>query len=154
MINRHLRLFPTLLAFIAMSLDSRSASPSPAIPPIGVEVVQIEKQPWYEAEDKAVAREIASPRNSRAQNLSIADIIIPAGVAVRPHYHRVIEEIYYVTAGSGIMTLDGREIRIGPGDAVVIRPGERHSVRNDTAAELRLIVTCTPPWTPDCLVFD
>jgi mannose-6-phosphate isomerase-like protein (cupin superfamily) len=134
--------------------DLRSEPVTPATPSPGIQVVQIAKQPWYEADDKAVAREIASPRNSRAQTLSIADIIIPAGVAVKPHYHKVIEEIYYVTAGSGIMTLDGRETRIGVGDAVVIRPGERHSVRNDTAAELRLIVTCTPPWTPDCLVFD
>ncbi len=134
--------------------DLRSEPVTPATPSPGIQVVQIEKQPWYEADDKAVAREIASPRNSRAQTLSIADIIIPAGVAVKPHYHKVIEEIYYVTAGSGIMTLDGRETRIGVGDAVVIRPGERHSVRNDTAAELRLIVTCTPPWTPDCLIFD
>lgn len=119
-----------------------------------LEVIQVEKQPWYTAEDKAVAREIASPRNSRARQLSIADIIIPAGVAVRPHYHEVIEEIYYVTGGSGLMTVDGRSRRIGVGDAVVIRPGERHSVHNDTGAELRLIVTCTPPWTPDCLKFD
>lgn len=137
-----------------MTPPSRSEPAAPATPPTGIQVVQIEKQPWYEADDKAFAREIASPRNSRAQTLSIADIIIPAGVAVKPHYHKVIEEIYYVTAGSGIMTLDGRETRIGVGDAVVIRPGERHSVRNDTAAELRLIVTCTPPWSPDCLIFD
>ena len=86
--------------------------------------------------------------------MSIADIISPAGVVVKPHYHKVIEEIYHVTVGSGIILIDGREARIGLGDAVVIRPGARHSARNDTAAELRLIVTCTPPRTPDCLIFD
>jgi mannose-6-phosphate isomerase-like protein (cupin superfamily) len=36
----------------------------------------------------------------------------------------------------------------------VIRPGARHSGRNNTAAELRLIVTRTPPWTPDCPIYD
>jgi mannose-6-phosphate isomerase-like protein (cupin superfamily) len=66
----------------------------------------------------------------------------------------VIEEIYFVTAGEGIMTINGVDRKIETGDAVVIRPGERHSVRNPTAAELRLIVTCTPAWTPDCLIFD
>lgn len=122
--------------------------------PADIEVVKLEQQPWYEADDKAVAREIASPRNSRARQLSIADIIIPAGVAVKPHYHKVIEEVYYVTGGTGLMTIDGKSTRISQGDAVVIRPGERHSVHNDSSTELRLIVTCTPPWTPDCLVFD
>ncbi|MEL6302740.1 MAG: hypothetical protein AAFV47_05855 [Pseudomonadota bacterium] len=32
-----------------------------------VEVVKLEDQPWYEAEDKAVAREIISPRNSSVE---------------------------------------------------------------------------------------
>lgn len=119
-----------------------------------IEVVKIEEQTWYEAEDRAVAREIASPRNSRAQKLSIADIKLPPGVSVRAHYHEVIEEIYYISAGSGILFIDGKEKRVVKGDAIVIRPGERHSIRNDTEEELRLIVTCTPAWTPDCLIFD
>lgn len=129
-----------------MTAESKSDLP--------LEVIQIEEQTWHEADDRAVAREIASPRNSRAEKLSIADIIIPAGVKVRPHYHEVIEEIYYVTGGSGLMHVAGKEQRIGVGDAVVIKPGERHFVHNDTAEELRLIVTCTPAWTPDCLIFD
>jgi oxalate decarboxylase/phosphoglucose isomerase-like protein (cupin superfamily) len=90
-----------------MSSSSHCKPAVPAAPPPVIQVIQIEKQPWYEADDKALAREIASPRNSQAQALRIADIIIPAGVAVKPHYHKVIEEIYYVTAGSGIMMLTG-----------------------------------------------
>lgn len=119
-----------------------------------IEVVRLGDQPWYVAEDRAEARELASPRNSRAQNLSIADIRIPAGVSVKPHRHLVIEEIYHVTSGSGVMWIDGAEKLLTEGDSVVIRPGERHAIRNHTGEELRLIVTCTPPWTPDCLVFD
>jgi mannose-6-phosphate isomerase-like protein (cupin superfamily) len=142
-----------LLVFIALGLSAEilSAETDKTTP---LEVIQIEEQTWHTAEDHAVAREIASPRNSRAEKLSIADIIIPAGVKVRPHYHEVIEEIYYVTEGSGLMHVDGKERRIGVGDAVVIKPGERHFVDNDTDSDLRLIVTCTPPWTPDSLIFD
>lgn len=149
---RFTRILPFLafVAFIAASAGDTPVAP----PPAELEVVAVEKQPWYTADDQAVAREIASPRNSRARQLSIADIIIPAGVAVKPHYHKVIEEIYYITAGGGIMTVDGRERQVGVGDAIVIRPGERHSVRNHTRSELRMIVTCTPAWTPDCLIFD
>jgi mannose-6-phosphate isomerase-like protein (cupin superfamily) len=138
----------------ASAADSSPASVPPSAKPGGIEVVKLDAQPWSTADDHAVARQIVSPQNSRARQVSIADIRIPAGVAVRPHYHKVIEEIYFVTGGSGIMVIDGREQRIGVGDAVVIRPGERHSVRNDTGADLRMIVTCTPAWTPDCLIFD
>jgi len=144
-------------AFVALAMTTltrvSAQTPAPATTR-GLEVVQIEKQPWYEADDKAVAREIASPSNSRARELSIADIMIPAGVAVKPHYQKVTEEIYSVTGGEGVMIIDGVEQKIGVGDAVAFRPGERHSVRNESKAALRLIVTCTPAWTPDCLTFD
>ena len=144
---------PLLLALLSATIFSFVMSET-ADPNSPLEVIQIEEQSWHEADDRAVAREIASPRNSRAEKLSIADIIIPAGVKVRPHYHEVIEEIYYVTGSSGLMHVDGKERQIGVGDAVVIKPGERHFVHNTTTEELRLIVTCTPAWTPDCLIFD
>lgn len=147
-------LLPTVFVVVATTWAFAKHHKTQADPDGSIEVVKLEEQTWYEAEDRAVAREIASPRNSRAQELSIADIIIPAGVAVRPHYHAVIEEIYFISEGTGIMFIDGQEKRVVKGDAIVIRPGERHSIRNDTDEELRLIVTCTPAWTPDCLIFD
>lgn len=119
-----------------------------------MEVINIEKQPWMTADDHAVARQIVSPSNSRAKQVSIADIIVPAGVTIRKHHHAVIEEIYYVTAGEGIMWLNGATQKVGVGDAVVIRPGDVHSISNPTKTDLRMIVTCTPAWTPDCLLFD
>jgi mannose-6-phosphate isomerase-like protein (cupin superfamily) len=140
------------LALCSFGTIASSAETSP--PESGVAVVRIDDQPWSTSADNAVARQIVSPSNSRARQVSIADIRIPAGVAVRKHYHKVIEEIYFVTGGSGIMTINGHDRRIGVGDAVVIRPGEWHSVRNDTQADLRMIVTCTPAWTPDCLIFN
>ena len=119
-----------------------------------MEVINIETQPWLTADDHAVARQIVSPANSRAQQVSMADIIVPAGVTIRKHHHAVIEEIYYVTAGEGMMWLNGATRKVGVGDAVVIRPGEVHGISNATANDLRMIVTCVPAWTPDCLIFD
>ena len=131
------------------------AETPPATPdPKPMEVINIEKQPWMTADDHAVARQIVSPSNSRARQVSIADIIVPAGVTIRKHHHAVIEEIYYVTAGEGIMWLNGVTQKVGVGDAVVIRPGDVHSISNPTKNDLRMIVTCTPAWTPDCLIFN
>ena len=122
--------------------------------PGGIEVISIEKQPWYEAEDKAVAREFASPRNSRAELISVADIIIPGGVKVVPHKH-AWEEIYMVTAGKGLMMLEGKTVEVVAGDSVVILPNEWHTIENaDPKEELRLTVVCAPAWRPDGLVFD
>jgi mannose-6-phosphate isomerase-like protein (cupin superfamily) len=126
----------------------------PMKPAQPIEVVNIEKQSWSTADDHAVARQIVSPSNSRARQVSIADIIVPPGVTIRRHHHKVIEEIYYITAGEGIMWLNGATKKVGVGDAIVIRPGDVHSISNPTKKELRMIVTCTPAWTPDCLLFD
>jgi len=120
--------------------------------PLGV--VSISTQAWYVAPDKAEAREYMSPRNSRAQQMSIADIKIPPRGNVTRHRH-IMEEVYYVVSGEGIMEINGVEQRLRKGDAVCILPNERHSIRNPAKkTTLRLTVTCTPPWRPELLIFD
>lgn len=143
-----------VLLLLTVPLRSNAETPVPAAAPTPIEVVNVEKQPWYTADDRAVAREIVSPSNSRARQVSIAEIIVPAGVTIRKHHHAVIEEIYYLTAGEGLMWLNGATRKVGVGDAIVIRPGDVHTISNPTGQELRMIVTCTPAWTPDCLLFN
>jgi mannose-6-phosphate isomerase-like protein (cupin superfamily) len=144
------------LVFMAISVGSiRAETPDFSGPDRGtLDVVNIDKQAWATADDHAVARQIVSPSNSRARKVSIADIIVPPGVTIREHHHAVIEEIYYITSGKGIMWLNGATRHVGVGDAIVIRPGEHHSIQNPYKTDLRMIVTCTPAWTPDCLIFD
>ncbi|MEM7672215.1 MAG: cupin domain-containing protein [Verrucomicrobiota bacterium] len=120
----------------------------------GVEVISIDEQSWYEAADKAVAREFASPRNSRAQHISVADIIIPGGVKVVPHKH-AWEEVYIITAGRGQMMVEDKYKEVKAGDSVVILPNEWHTIENlDPKADLRLTVVCAPFWRPEGLIFD
>ena len=119
-----------------------------------MEVVVLSEQPWHEAPDKALAREIVSPRNSRCSTHSIAEIRIPEGIEIREHRHIRAEEVYHVTAGRGLMTLDGRQHELGAGDTVVIRVGERHKIAAVPGADLAMIVTCVPAWSPDDQLFD
>ncbi|MEM1229855.1 MAG: cupin domain-containing protein [Pseudomonadota bacterium] len=118
-----------------------------------VEVIKLEDQPWYEAEDKAIAREIVSPRNSSAKSLSIAEIKIPVGIEVVPHHHKM-EEIYHVVSGSGLMMVEDRYQQIEAGDTVVIAPHQWHNIKNNGDEELRLVVTCVPAWAPEHLKFE
>ena len=129
-------------------------APGWAVGEPAIEVIQAESQPWYEAEDRAVARELASPRNSRAREMSIAEIRVPAGVAVRPHRHDW-EETYLVRAGNGVMMLEDAERAVDAGDSIVIRRNEWHAIRNTSEeSDLELIVVCTPAWRADGLVFE
>ncbi|MGF1483324.1 MAG: cupin domain-containing protein [Opitutales bacterium] len=105
------------------------------------------------APDDAVAQEWISPRNSRAQAQSLAKIYIAAGVTVLEHHHIQTEEVYFILSGKGMMFLQGEWKAVHPGDAVVILPGERHSIRNEGPEELVMHVTCCPPWTPEDQIF-
>ncbi len=119
-----------------------------------MEIIPLSRQPWHEAPDRALARQIVSPGNSRCQTHSVAQIRLPAGVELREHRHRLSEEVYHVTAGCGRMTLSGESVDVGPGDSVVIRPGERHKIAALPGADLEMIVSCAPAWSPTDQYFD
>ena len=61
--------------------------------------------------------------------MSIADIIIPAGVKVVPHKH-AWEEVYMVTAGRARMMLEDQYRDVKAGDSIVILPFEWHTIEN------------------------
>jgi mannose-6-phosphate isomerase-like protein (cupin superfamily) len=53
------------------------------------------------------------------------------------HRHTAVET-YFVLAGTGLLTLNGQEIEIGPGSAVLIPSDAEHGVRNTGVDELRV----------------
>ncbi len=136
-----LRIVPALLALAALAAHAE------------VEVVEREAQPWYEAADRAVARELVSPRNSSAEAMSIAEIVVPPGVVVKPHHH-LMEEVYHVLEGEGVVMVEDESRLVSAGDSVVIEPHEWHNVRNDGEVPLRMYVTCAPAWAPEHLIFQ
>jgi mannose-6-phosphate isomerase-like protein (cupin superfamily) len=104
--------------------------------------------PEFIAPDLAIIRELAASRNSPSRQMSLAEATILPGGRVTEHYHKVLEEFYYVTEGSGLMTLDGETQRVVAGDTIVIRPGQRHKFYNDSSNEkVVLLVCCAPEWT-------
>jgi len=118
-----------------------------------IEVIAIDEQPWYVAEDRAVARELISPRNSSAVGMSIAEILVPAGVTVTPHHH-VMEEVYHIVEGEGLVMIEDEVTRVRAGDSVAIAPHQWHNIHNDGEADIRMLVTCVPAWAPEHLIFD
>jgi mannose-6-phosphate isomerase-like protein (cupin superfamily) len=76
-------------------------------------------------------------------------VVVPSGKLSPRHYHRVLEETYFVLQGKARMIIDGREFTLEPGEACLIMPGEVHQVFNDQEEALEFLVFCTPPWTPD-----
>lgn len=56
-------------------------------------------------------------------------------------YHEQKEdEIYYVLSGRGRMTIDGNTFDVGPGDAVLTRPGSSHGLKQAGAEDLVIMI--------------
>jgi mannose-6-phosphate isomerase-like protein (cupin superfamily) len=61
-------------------------------------------------------------------------------------YHEQKEdEIYYVLSGRGIMTIDGKPIEVGPGTAVLTRPGSSHGLKQVGSEDLVIMINYLQP---------
>ena len=60
-------------------------------------------------------------------------------------YHEQKEdEIYYVLSGRGVMTIDGKIFDVGPGTAVLTRPGSSHGLKQAGAEDLVILINYIP----------
>jgi mannose-6-phosphate isomerase-like protein (cupin superfamily) len=50
------------------------------------------------------------------------------------------DEIYYVLSGRGVMTLDGKDLEVGPGTAVLTRTGSSHGLKQVGAEDLVILI--------------
>ncbi len=96
--------------------------------------------------DGSEIRELLAHRNSAIRNQSLAEARIPAGGSTQEHYHPKAEEIYFITAGTGRMRIEGEIREVKPGDAIAIPPGHRHKLWNTGAETLRLLCCCAPAY--------
>jgi mannose-6-phosphate isomerase-like protein (cupin superfamily) len=56
-------------------------------------------------------------------------------------YHEQKEdEIYYVLSGRGVMTIDDKPFDIGPGTAVLTRPGSSHGLKQAGTEDLVIMI--------------
>jgi mannose-6-phosphate isomerase-like protein (cupin superfamily) len=85
---------------------------------------------------------------------SLAEELLPPGCAVTPHYHRDLEEIYYIVSGFGLMTVGENSREVSAGDAVYIPRGHRHSLKNTGSEPIKLILVCGPAFSYEDQVFD
>jgi mannose-6-phosphate isomerase-like protein (cupin superfamily) len=97
--------------------------------------------------DGSEIRELVGTPTGNSVNQSLAEATVPPGGETTEHFHRVTEEIYFFTHGSGRMRLGETVREVGPGDTVVIAPGLRHKLWSTGAEPLRLLCSCSPAYS-------
>jgi len=102
----------------------------------------------YLTRDGSTIREWAGPGYAaEARALSLAEATVAPGAATIEHLHRLSEELYLVTAGSGLVRVGEEERRVEAGDCVAIPPGTPHRLRNDGEVDLVVVCACSPPYS-------
>ena len=105
------------------------------------------EMPAYVTRDGSEIRELMHPAVHGNQRQSLAEATVAPGARTLLHRHAVTEELYHVTAGSGIMTLGDACFKVGAGDTVLIAPGTPHRIEATGSEPLRFLCCCSPPYS-------
>lgn len=100
----------------------------------------------YLTKDGSLIRELMHPSVHGNRNQSFAEAVVPPGVSTLLHRHHRSEELYHITAGSGLMTLAHEQFEVTAGDTICIPPGTSHCIRNTGADDLRILCACSPAY--------
>jgi len=104
--------------------------------------------------DGSIIRELMHPvahisAGLNVKNQSLAEATVPVGVATALHAHTLTEELYHVTSGEGLMTLDEKQFDVTVGDTVCIPPGTPHCIKNTGDSDLKILCCCSPAYSDD-----
>jgi mannose-6-phosphate isomerase-like protein (cupin superfamily) len=114
-----------------------------------MDIGRLDQAEPFITKDGSTIREVAGRVSLATQHQSLAEATIPAGLSTDQHFHRVSEEIYFFTAGSGRMRLGDDEAEVRAGDTVVIPPGVEHKLWASDGVDLQLLCCCAPAYSND-----
>lgn len=103
----------------------------------------------YTTKDGSIIRELIHPNQNGNYNQSLAEAFVPVGIKTLLHKHHESEELYHITQGNGLMTLDEQQFKVGMGDTVCIPPGTAHCIENIGENELKILCCCSPAYQHD-----
>ncbi len=73
--------------------------------------------------------------------------LLPGGVF--PKHRHPYPQLFIFQEGEGIVELDSRDVKAGPGSVVRMFKGESHMVKNTGERDLVLFQISLPRWRPD-----
>ena len=111
-----------------------------------MDITNLDRVAPFKTLDGSEIRELLAHRNSSIQNQSLAEARLPVGGTTLEHYHPSTEEIYYITHGTGRIRIEAETREVAPGDAIAIRPGQKHKLWNTGTEPLRLLCCCAPAY--------
>ncbi len=117
-----------------------------------MEIRKHAEQVPFTTKDGSTIRSLLDRSNAPVEKQSLAEASLQAGASTERHYHRLSEEFYYITTGTGVMEIDGEQQEVGRGDVILIPAGAWHQIRASEALEF--LCCCAPPYSHDDTFFN
>lgn len=113
----------------------------------GAVIANIVETLWQTMPDHydAHSKLLVTPENTGSRRLDYRISSYQPKGYVKPHRHKVQEQIYHVLDGEGLMELDGERFVVRRHDHIFIPPGVEHAIYNSGLADLVFLVITTPP---------
>lgn len=80
-----------------------------------------------------------SEKESNGAGRLFAKSVIPPGNSIGRHTHEGDQETYYILKGKALLTLNGEETILEPGDCTICIDGNTHSIRSIGDVDLEYI---------------
>ncbi len=65
---------------------------------------------------------------SNSRSVEVVEIIMKSGQKTKPHYHKEVEELFYLIDGSATVIVEGEPIHLVKGDFLAVTPPEKHQI--------------------------
>lgn len=103
-----------------------------------------------------VIYKIIDTDNSELKKVEIVMCIFSPGEIAKLHYHKKMEEIYFIIEGEGEIELDGKWFPVKAKDGIAIPTGVRHRMKNASKDKiLKFLAVNSPEWQmSDMIVVD
>jgi mannose-6-phosphate isomerase-like protein (cupin superfamily) len=101
----------------------------------------------YITKDGSSIRELMHPHTQANNNQSLAEATVPPGIQTELHFHKKSEEIYHITQGDGIMTLNKQQFPVTAGDTICIPANTPHKISNVGINDLIFLCACSPAYS-------
>lgn len=110
-------------------------------------VVRLEELSWIEppGHHGTLSKLLVTPENSATKQFDFrVSTYAPKGY-VEPHTHETTEQVYYILAGKGLMTLGDRRMVVEPNTAIFVPARLLHGIENTGLENLVFVVVSSPP---------
>jgi mannose-6-phosphate isomerase-like protein (cupin superfamily) len=79
---------------------------------------------------------------------------MPAGTSEQLHFHNNAQQFFYILSGRAVLYLDNEKTNLSKHQGLLIHPGVRHYIQNQTEERLEFLIVSQPSTNNDRITLN